>query len=105
MIRIGIIRKLNRPQVVSVAVYLELVYDLPKIGAVSNVMSIKFAKKLNLNITPTKCRIVVASGTSIECKGVVSNVLSAFGSIDICLKLLVVQSTPVDIIIVDLMQI
>ena len=95
----------NRHQLVSVTVYSEPVYALLDSGAIPNVMSMKFAKKLNLEVTPTNRRIVVANGASDGCEGVVSNVPVAFGSIVMRLKFLVIENMPFDIIIGDPTQI
>ena len=54
----------SRHQVVELAVYSEAVYGLLDSGATPNVMSVKLAKKLKLELSPTERRIIVADGTS-----------------------------------------
>lgn len=76
-------------QLVSLTVYSEPLYQLLDSGAIPNVMLMKFAKKLNLEVTPTTRRIVVAYGNPDGCEGIVSNVPVAFGTIFLRLKFLV----------------
>lgn len=71
----------KRHQVVRLTVYSEPVYALLDTGAINNVMSLRLANKLKLDIVPAARRIIVADGTSGGCEVIVMNVPVEFGEI------------------------